>query len=343
MQLTSIKEKMMEQIGQMPTIPDELPPEIEKKGLIYYGRNAIRLTQAEGEIATFSLLQWLVLSLLLIVWLWLAQLMPGAWWTTFVPGQKLFTVADIVVLFSPLLLIPIAAFPISLLTGCMGAAHFLRQQMGESTVITCIGLAIRRAWPLWIFHWIDGWITVTQCLSRIQHAAPRQGGAGDGDDPGSEMGSDAGAGDNADEGGTSTSNKAQIIMAQESGYLIWKIAVAGMLPAILSGNGLIASAKESAAFVRGNIITITGLRLAYSSACWLIGIACFVAGIASERLEWMPHLGYSELYTSLVAILAPVIIGFGILMVIVRPIYVLALCQLYTDHQASQHAQARGQ
>lgn len=207
--------------------------------------------------------------------------------------------ADIIFTIWSFFCVGVASCPVGIFTGCMGATHFLHKQNRESTVATCLKFVLPHSWPLWLFRWIDGWITTKQILERL----PKE------NDHGSAV------------------SRA----ANEALYYAWKLGSAGMLPSILTGNGLIVSGKTSILFVKDNFMAIAKLRAGYSSLCWIVGIAAYVGtiglflfidiGPAEETI-------YSHIYEFYLWAAVPIVISLSIIMLLLRPIYVLALCDL---------------
>ena len=111
----------------------------------------------------------------------------------------------------------------------------------------CLKLSLPNAWPLWAFHWTDGWITVRQILNRLPRDNDRR----------------------------SPAQK----LYEEALYYAWKVGIAGVLPSMVRGKGMIESGKESIAFVRQHAKEIVKLRAAYSGYCWILGVLAYGAGI----------------------------------------------------------------
>ena len=197
----------------------------------------------------------------------------------------------------------IASFPVGIFTGCMGAALFLHRQGRESTVATCLKFVLPQSWPPWLFHWIDGWITTIQIVERL----PKK------DDYRSPV----------------------EIAAREALYYAWKLGSAGMLPSILTGNELIASGKHSIGFVKENLKHIAVLRASYSALCWIVGIGAYVGAIGLLLVVDIFPEGnevYSHIYDFYLWMAVPIVIALAVVMLLLRPIYVLALCGLYSDY-----------
>lgn len=101
------------------------------------------------------------------------------------------------------------------------------------------------------------------------------------------------------------------------------------------GDGLIASGKNSILFVKDNFMAIAKLRAGYPSLCWIVGIAAYVGTIS---LFFFIDIGpeeetiYSHIYEFYLWAAVPIVISLSIIMLLLRPIYVLALCDLYSDY-----------
>lgn len=132
------------------------------------------------------------------------------------------------------------------------------------------------------------------------------------------------------------------IAAEEAAYYAWKVGSAGMLPNIVLGNGLVLSAKNSLKFLKANVGEILKLRMAYSAICWVLGIlACIGGGIL---LAFMGDALYTtagvhssgEIYLFFII---PVGIALSVVMVILRPIYILSLCDMYSEYLYKNNAE----
>ncbi len=262
---------------------------------------ALSLAFKEKEIFFFGLLQWASIVGYLL-WVQMLDWIPEEVWRSTAESDD-GSIADLVLLAWSFVCVGVIAFPVGILTGCMGATHFLHKQGRESTVATCLKLVLPQSWPLWAFHWIDGWITVKQILYRL----PKKNDT------------------------TSAAEKAP----NEALYYAWKLGVSGVLPSIVTGNGLIKSGKNSIAFVKDNFLEVAKLRAGYSALCWVVAIGAYtgaiflfmVADIVPESDEIYGHV-YRFYFWAAV----PILVAVAIIMLFLRPIYVLALCDLYSDY-----------
>jgi len=262
---------------------------------------ALFLGFKEKEIIVFGFLQWVSVAIGYLLWVQMLDWIPEEVWRSTEKSNK-GSIADWVLIFWSFICIGVAAFPIGILSGCMGAAHFLHKQGKESTVAACFKLVLPQSWPLWSFHWVDGWITVGQMLGRI---------------PSKE------------------SFKFKERALSEALYYAWKLGVAGVLPSMLLGNGLIKSGKNSIVFVKDNFIEVAKLRGGYSALCWILGIASYVGSIFFIReFEIIPKSGevYSHIYTIYLWLTVPILMSVAVLMLLLRPIYIISLCDIYSDY-----------
>ena len=61
----------------------------------------------------------------------------------------------------------LVAYPLGLLTACMGASYMLRFCGRPSTIAECLKIVLPKSWTLWIFSWLDGWWTMERILERL--------------------------------------------------------------------------------------------------------------------------------------------------------------------------------
>ncbi len=267
---------------------------------------AISLSLKEKEIFFFALLQWAAIGLAYLLWVQMLDWIPEEVWRSAAESDE-GSIADLILIAWSFVCVGLAAFPVGILTGCMGATHFLHKQGRESTVAACFKLVLPQSWPLWAFHWIDGWITVNRILDRLPKKNDRRTAA----------------------------DKA----LSEALYYAWKLGVAGVLPSIVTGNGLIRSGKNSVVFVKDNFLEVAKLRAGYSALCWIVGIAAYVGAIFLFMVvDIVPAGGevYGHIYSFYFWAAVPIMISVAIVMLLLRPIYVLALCDLYSEHLSNQ-------
>ncbi len=259
---------------------------------------ATALIFREKEIILFSALQWVAIALAYYLWVQVLGWIPPEVWNS---DSKLVNLPlNLAFLAWSLLCVALAAYPIGVLTGAMGAAHFLREQGHESTIAACLRMALPNSHRLWMFHTADGWMTVDIILERL----PKKNYF------------------------TTMAERA----IKEAIYYAWKVGTIGVPPALLAGKGLIEAGKESISLVRDRTMDVLRLRGGYSIFCWVIGVAAYVG-------SWMFFIRYPELFKSEHRIFAfyfwmgvPILIAVGVINLFVRPIFVIASCQLYSDY-----------
>lgn len=294
-------------LNKIDFVRDEIKdiPNIDKKpsgGISSFSARisyAISLGFKEKEIFLFGLLQWASIGIGYLLWVQMLDWIPEEVWRSAAESDE-GSIADWVLFAWSFVCVGVAAFPVGILTGCMGATHFLHKQGRESTVATCLKLVLPQSWSLWSFHWIDGWITVNQILDRL----PKKGGR---------------------------ENSA----LSEALYYAWKLGISGVLPSIVTGNNLIKSGKNSVVFVKDNFVEVTKLRAGYSALCWIVGIGAYVGTILFFMAVDVGPKGdeiYGHIYTFYFWAAVPILIAVAIVMLVLRPIFVLALCDLYSDY-----------
>ena len=277
------------------------------KGFLGRAKYAIKLIFLEKEIITFALLQWICvvlgyyLSIQIIGWI------PDEIWGMVETESDDFYETGVHLVFAVwlLLCIGITAYPIGILTACMGVSHFLHKQGQESTIAHCLNIVMPSALSIWILHWIDGWWTVDQILKRL---------------PGKKR---------------MRRTSAQILLS-EALYYSWKIGLTAILPILITGKGLFDSGKNSIRLIKNNTKDIIILRMGYSFLCWIIGIVTFIGSIyfiiQFPDLFFQKEQGMAnELLSFYTWVGIPILIPIAIIMLFLRPIYIISACDIYSD------------
>ena len=259
---------------------------------------ALSLGLKEKEIFFFGGMQWLAVAMAYLLWTQMLFWIPPEVWDA-MQNEDGAGPIDYALTLWAFLCVGLAAFPIGIFSSCMGVTHFLHKQGRASTVAMCLKLSLPNAWRLWAFHWTDGWFTVKQIWSRI---------------PGGE-----------------NRTLAQILY-QEALYYAWKVGISGVLPSMVLGKGMIESGKESLAFVKQHTKEIIKLRAAYSGNCWVLGILTYVAAFPIVfYLDDGTGIG-NNIANIYLYIALPICFSTGFIMFFLRPIYLLNLCNLYSDY-----------
>lgn len=268
---------------------------------------SVKLILLEKELITFALLQWACVGLGYYLWVQMLGWIPDAAWHRASHSDGA-TPADLILFLWSFFCVGIVTFPLGILSGCMGAVHFLNRQGKESTIPKCLQMVLPRAWPLWVFHWIDGWWTVMRILDRLPKKNDRR----------------------------SIEEKA----LSEAIYYAWKTATIGILPALITGRGLIAAGKLSVKLVRQNFMAVMLLRGGYSAMCWIVGIAAYAGSIMffikfPHLVNWKLSTG-ATIHAFYFWVGIPLMVAVGVVMVILRPIYIISACDIYANFIAQE-------
>ena len=275
---------------------------------------ALSLGLKEKEIFFFGIMQWVFVILGYVLWLQMLSWIPQPVWDSIQqcldgPGDTdgCTVAADIPLMLWGILCILLVSFPIGIFSAAMGTTHFLHKQNEESTVIKCMQASLSNAWTSWSFHFIDGLITVRQIIRRLPQ-------------------------DNKYE---PEAIKAIRRAREEALYYAWKVGTAGVLPSLVVGNNLFNSGKNSIRFVKARFLEIVKLRAAYSTICWIVGIIAYIG--ACVTMWFMGDMAFAD--TGGLAIVKiyqymvfPIAIATMIVMIFLRPIYILTLCDLYSEY-----------
>ena len=123
-------------------------------------------------------------------------------------------------------------------------------------------------------------------------------------------------------------------------YYAWKVGISGVMPSLVTGNGLIQSGGNSILFVKDNLAEVTTLRVGYSALCWVVGIAAYCGCV------WMFVHGdvvplnspvHNNIYKIYFWAGVPIFFAVGVVVMFLRPIYVIALCDVYSDHLTARN------
>lgn len=193
--------------------------------------------------------------------------------------------------------VAIAALPVGFFTACIGAVHFLRQAGEASTVPACVRLVLPKMGPLWVFTLVDVGFTAMQAVERMPSRRPR-----------------------------SAASRA----LSEALYYAWKLATIGILPAILAERTLVQAANESVDLVKKRLPEAALLRIGYSSVCWVIGLTAYALTLgALHASDALVPAGAGAAFW----IAGPLVAALGLVHLLVRPVYVLASCDLYHEYR----------
>lgn len=268
---------------------------------------AIKLSLAEPEILLFSILQWIVIGLAYYLWVQMLGWIPEEVWRS-ASNSDSGSVADIVLFVWSFLVVGLAAFPLGILSACIGAVHFLKRAGQPSTIASCLRMVLPRVGALWAFSWADGWITVGQIMERL----PKK-------------------------------RNWPPSTASEALYYAWKVGTMGVMPALITGRNLVDAGKESVSFLRHKIVDAALLRVGYSLVCWVVGISAYIGTILFFiTFDVLPSGEvYSFVFLFYLWAGIPLLIAVGIVLLFIRPVYLIALSDIYSDYLQEQQLPAQ--
>ena len=289
-------------------VDNEKKPESEIKTFTSRIRYALMLGLKEKEIFFFGLLQLLVIMVGYIFWLQVLNWIPQDIWNELQAcidrGEDDCTgIIDIALYLWGMAIVVIISFPVGILSCSIGTTHFLVSRNEESTVLKCLNASFSNAWAIWKFHAIDGYITIDRILERL----PKD------DD---------------------TRTPAEIAL-EEAAYYAWKVGTAGMVPNLILGNKLIPSGISSINFVKSKFKEVASLRGAYSSICWLIAILSYIGAIILTAVfedQLTLSTGEIEIGAFYNYMIIPICFATLSVVVVLRPLYIISICDLYSDY-----------
>ena len=273
-------------------------------------RPTLFLVFQEAEVIVFLMLQWAVIALGYYLWVQGLYWIPESVWAEAVHSRGSTGAADIFLVLWSFACVGLGAFPLGILSACVAAVGILQRTGHRATLAACLRLVTPRTWALWMYTWADGWITVNQILDRL----PKRG-------------------DN---------RPWAVRMAEEAAYYAWKAGSAGILPSLVVGHGLRRAGRDSVDLLRHRFRDVMALRIGYSALCWIVGVSAYVGTIVFFRAnpDLIPrneplerHIGDFYFWVG-----APICVAVGIVVMLLRPIYLYGLCMLYVDYHDSNGA-----
>ncbi len=276
------------------------PSRIESVGNFFAdGCRSLRFIFSEKENILFALLQLAVIGLGYYIWVEGLAVVPEEVWEKSDSSDSNDAAALIVLVWS-FVCVGLVAYPLGLLTACMGASYMLRFCGRPSTIAECLKIVLPKSWTLWIFSWLDGWWTMERILERLPKKNDR--------------------------------TPLSVKLANEAVYQAWKISSMGFLPALLCGRRVVDAATDSLSLLRERFSAMAKLRIGYSVICWFFGIAAYVGFFA---MIFVGPFGASDMETGHKVynfyFLAgfPMLVVLTFIMLIFRPIYIISSCRIY--------------
>ena len=301
--LNKLKHEAGDQIGEQ-----ENPSMMESIG--GFGKqaaNSLYFILTEKENIIFALLQLACIVLGYYIWVQALSWIPDEVWKAS-QEDKEGTFVNILMWLWSFACVGLVSLPLGLLTACMSASYILRSEGKESTVAECLKVALPKAWPIWVFSWIDGWWTVQRIAERLPKKNDR----------------------------TSLSTK----LRNEIVYNAWKAASLGFIPALLFGRGAVEAGRDSLRLLVDRFMPLVKLRLAYALICWIVGIGSYISiFFFLKRIVFAMHSEY-DMYTFYLYCGLPMIVALLIIMLIFRPLYIISACRIYTGYAHSQGIKA---
>ena len=259
-----------------------------------------RLIAEEPEILIFAASQWLVIWLAYLVWTQMLQWISDDLWNAVEHASRQnqkagFTLINLALLAWSFLVVAVASYPIGLCNAAMVAVHDLRRCGERATLGRCLGIAQRHLNRIWMFTVVDGWITVNAILDRLPRKNHRR------------------------------------TPLDELLYYAWKVATIAVVPALVNGRNFVAAGRDSLSLLTSDPVRALGLRLGYSAICWVVGVLTYAGAVALLCHFGPPRTVPHFLYQAYVLMAVPILVSVGVIAVLVRPFFLLAVAKLYTD------------
>jgi len=272
------------------------------KNYFYYLVKIWKLTLQEKEIITFAFLQLASIAVGYYLWVQMLRWIPAEVWRS-AEHSRHASLPDLILLAWSFVCVGVAALPLGIFSACIGVVYFLRRQGYPSTIAACLKIVLTEIWPLWVFQWMDGWITVNQVLERL----PKK---------------------------NNHETLAQRALS-EALYFAWKLGTIGIMPAVITGRGLVESCRDSISVVKTKFIDAAKLRVGYSFLCWIIGISAYIGTILFFiHGHFIPSHAeiYGFIYTFYFWAGVPLLVAVALIELFLRPAYIIGSCELYAQY-----------
>ncbi len=269
------------------------------KSFCYSSYCSIRFILTEKENFLFALLQLAAIGLGYFLWVEGLSWVPEEVWRASDNSDDN-TLAGLIICIWSFFCVGVVAYPLGLMTACMGASYILRHQGRESTIAECLKIVMQKAWPLWIFSWLDGWWTVDRILERLPKKNDR--------------------------------TPLSVKLLNEAIYQAWKLASLGFMPAVLCGRGVKDACKDSLALLKNKFVKLAKLRAAYSLICWIFGIGCYVGCIFLFPFLSAHMSSRYDMHSFYFYVGFPLIVTLAFIMLIFRPVYIISAFRIYAEY-----------
>lgn len=267
------------------------------------GYSSFKFILSEKENLLFAFLQYAVIGLGYFIWVEALDWIPKEVWESSNESDGNH-IANVLLLLWSFVCVGLVAYPLGILTACMGASYLLRFEGRQSTIIECFKIVLQKSWTLWIFSWLDGWWTVLRILERLPKKNDR------------------------------TPRSVKIF--NEAVYQAWKIASLGFLPATLSGRGIADAGKDSLSLVKSRFKSLAKLRIGYSFICWIFGVGCYIGMLFIFPFLDIHRVSDNDIYNFYFFAGFPILMALMSIMLFFRPIYIISACRIYA-YYAREH------
>lgn len=266
-----------------------------------------RMVVVDKDIVGFALLQWSSIAVGYYLWVQMLGWIPAEVWKS-AEHSRHGGLPDLILLAWSFVCVGIAALPLGIFSACIGVVYFLRRQGYPGTIAACLKVVMPEIWPIWVFTWADSWTTVNQILRRLPKKNDR----------------------------TTPAERA----LSEALYFAWKLGTIGILPALVTGRGLVESCRDSIGVVKHKFIDAARLRVGYSFLCWIIGVSAYVGTIFFFMFVHVvpPHAQvYGHIYEFYFYAGIPILVAVGFIELFLRPAYIIGSCELYAQYLAENN------
>lgn len=261
----------------------------------------------EKENIFFAFLQLATIALVYYIWVQIIGWIPQEVWDAVEKEENGGVIVSLVFLIWSFICVGIATYPIGIFTACMSASYTLHREGRESTILECLKTVLTKSWALWIFSWVDGWITVDIILERLPKKKDR------------------------------TPRSVKIF--KELVYQLWKTATLGVIPALIYGRTIKEACKDSLSLLKEYLLPLGKLRVIYSLFCWIFGIGAYVSLIIF--LPELKAFAHTHNITGIFAFYlyagAPMLLALFIVVVLLRPLYIISATRIYLDYAANKN------
>lgn len=263
--------------------------------------HALRLILREPEVLLFATLQWATLALTYMMWTGIFGWVPSYWFGAAMQSgvssavALAFGSAVFIIVWTAVIFV-LTAYPLSLFNAAMVAAHFLRHADQRSTVWRCLTLAAHSASRLWLFTMIDALKSIAGFLSQLPRRRPWL----------------------------------NLPVSREDlpSYYAWKIGTMMMVPALVAGRDYRAAAKDSLYLLYDKPSRTVNTRMGYAMLCGIFGVTTF---IAAPILLLVLTSGSYWPYRSLAISAGTFLLTFGVITVLLRPLFLVIAANHYTE------------